>query len=68
MQKGPIFKVGCTESDSWLQDGQENQKNVLLCGVQKRSDPHSDGEGGNGRVNYAGRVSSVGSGVLAETA
>ena len=33
MQKGPIFKVGCTESDSWLQDGQAEQKNVLLRGV-----------------------------------
>ena len=68
MQKGPIFKVESTESDSWLQDGHADQNNLLLPGVQKLSDPHGDGESGNGRVNYAWRVPSVGSGVLAETA
>ena len=68
MQKGPIFKVESTQSDSWLQDGQADQKDVLLRGIQKRCNPHSDGESGNGRVDHAGRVPSVGSGVLAETA
>ena len=53
MQKGPIFKVESTESDSWLQDGHADQNNLLLPGVQKLSDPHGHGESGNGRVNYA---------------
>ena len=68
MQKGSIFKVESTQSDSWLQDGQADQKDVLLCGVQKRCNSLSDGESYNGRVDHSGRVPSVGSRVLAETA